>query len=106
MLFDRVVNLVCLRSLVEWRNDDLRLLIWQQFAQKGQCKSVDQLATTKQGDKVSTTIQEGTEGTDTMISGGYHGLDRTLYQEMKSYGQGQQQQDKVTTGMLIDSDLI
>ena len=41
-----------------------------------------------------------------MISGEYQGLDRTLYQEMKSYGQGQQQQDEVTTGVLIDSDLI
>ena len=41
-----------------------------------------------------------------MISGGYQGLDRTLYQEMKSYGQGQQQQDKVTTGVLIDSVLF
>ena len=58
------------------------------------------------GGKVSTTIQEGTEKTDTMISGGYQGLDKTLYQEMKSQGQGQQQQDKVTTGVLIISVLI
>jgi len=39
-----------------------------------------------------------------MISRGYQGLDRTLYQGMESYGQGQQQQQgKVTTGVLIDS---